>query len=300
MKIVASVAVVLVLTAAVVWSVFRNGRDPVTMPIAEGPRKLRVCADPNNLPFSNERLQGFENRIAEVLARDLKADLEYTWWAQRRGYIRNTLRAGECDLIVGISTAVDVLLTTAPYYRSSYVFVTRRDRGIHVDSFDSPELKKLTIGVQVVGDDYANTPPVHALANRGIVTNIRGYRITDDYSKPNPPARVIEAVANGEVDIAVAWGPLAGYFAKRHYAELAIRPVSPEIDLPFLPFVFDIGLGVRRGEDAFRNEIEAAMERNRETIDGILEDYGVPRLDKRAIPATMEKWTHFRSGTSQN
>ena len=240
-------------------------------------RKLRVCADPNNLPFSNERREGFENRIAEVLAHDLNAQVEYTWWAQRRGYIRNTLKAGQCDLIVGVSKDVDMLMTTAPYYRSTYVFVYRKDRGIDIHSFDSPELKRLTVGVQLIGDDYANTPPAHALARRGIVANVRGYRVTEDYSKPNPPARIIEAVAAGEIDVAVAWGPLAGYFASRQNVPLVISPVSSETDGPMLPLAYDISLGMRHGDKGLRSEIEAAMQRNRAAIDRILDDYGVPR-----------------------
>lgn len=241
-------------------------------------RKLRVCADPNNLPFSNERGEGFENRIAEVLARDLNATLEYTWWAQRGGYIRNTLNAGQCDLIVGVSKDVDMLLTTAPYYRSTYMFVFRKDRGIGVDSFDSPELKKLTVGVQLIGDDYANTPPAHALARRGIITNVRGYRVTDDYAKPNPPARIIEAVANGEIDVAIAWGPLAGYFATRQKVPLEVRSIAAERDGPLLPLTYDISLGLRHGDRAFRKEIEGAMERHRAEIGRILDEYGVPRM----------------------
>ena len=243
-------------------------------------RKLRVCADPNNLPFSNERREGFENRIAEVLARDLHAQLEYTWWAQRRGYIRNTLKAGQCDLIVGVSKDVDMLMTTAPYYRSAYVFVYRKDRGIEIDSFDSPQLKKLTVGVQLIGDDYANTPPAHALARRGIVANVRGYRVTEDYSKPNPPARIIEAVAAGEIDVAIAWGPLAGYFATRQNVPLAIKIVSTESDGPMLPLAYDISLGMRHGDKEFRREIETSMQRNREAIDRILDEYGVPRASR--------------------
>ena len=240
-------------------------------------RKLRVCADPNNLPFSNQRGEGFENRIAEVLARDLNAKVEYTWWAQRRGYIRNTLKAGECDVVVGISKDVDMLQTTAPYYRSSYAFVYRKDRGIRIESLDSPELKKLIVGVQLIGDDYANTPPAHALARRGIIANVRGYRVTDDYSKPNPPARIIDAVAAGEIDVAIAWGPLAGYFARRQNVALEVSPVTPDHDGPMLPLAYDISLGVRHGDNPLRNEIEAAMQRNRAEIDRILDDFGVPR-----------------------
>jgi mxaJ protein len=241
-------------------------------------RVLRVCADPNNLPFSNARLEGFENRIADLLARDLHARVEYRWWAQRRGFVRNTLRAGQCDVILGIPSGFELAQATRPYYRSSYVFVSRRDRRYRIESFDDPVLRRLRIGVHLVGDDGANTPPAHALANRGIVTNVRGYTLYGDYRQESPPSRLIEAVAKGEVDVAVAWGPLAGYYAPKQKVPLTIVPVSPQIDLPFLPFVFDIALGVRRGETAFRNELDAILRKRDAEIVRILDDYGVPRL----------------------
>jgi quinoprotein dehydrogenase-associated probable ABC transporter substrate-binding protein len=241
-------------------------------------RLLRVCADPNNLPFSNDRLEGFENKIAELLAGELHAQVEYTWWAQRRGFIRNTLRAGECDLVVGVPMSFELALTTSPYYRSSYVFVYRKDRGISVSSFDDPLLRKLRVGVHLIGDDYSNSPPAHALAKRGVVGNLKGYTVYGDYSQPNPPARIIDAVVAGEIDVAVVWGPLAGYFAKLQPVALEIVPVSPQIDQPFLPFVYDISMGLRRGDDAFKEEIEAVLARRRADIESILDRYGVPRI----------------------
>src|SRR6476646_832295 len=127
-------------------------------------RELRVCSDPNNLPFSNHERQGFENRIAELVARDLNAKLTYVWYAQRRGFTRNTLGADKCDVFIGVPSSLDRVSTTIPYYRSTYVFATRRDRNIHVASFDDAALRKLRIGVQMIGDDFMNTPPAHALA----------------------------------------------------------------------------------------------------------------------------------------
>ena len=239
---------------------------------------LRVCADPNNLPFSNERGEGFENRIAELVARDLGARVEYTWWAQRRGFFRNTLRAGLCDLVTGVPSGFEMAQTTSPYYRSTYVFVYRKGRGLDVRSFDDPVLRRVKVGVQMVGDDFSNTPPAHALTNRHITGNVRGYTLYGDYSKPNPPADIIAAVARGRVDVAVVWGPLAGYFAPRQKAALAVVPVSPQVDVPFLPFVYDIAMGVRRGDNAFREEIEEVLERRRGEIERILDEYGVPRV----------------------
>lgn len=249
-----------------------------TRPGAARPaRELRVCADPNNLPFSNQKLEGFENRLAEIVARDLGASVRYTWWAQRRGFFRNTLKAGTCDVVLGVPASLEMVAPTRPYYRSTYVFVYRKDRGLNIRSFDDPILKKLRIGVQVAGDDGANMPPVHALAARGIIDNVTGYTLYGDYTQPNPPARILDAVAAGEVDVAVVWGPLAGYFAPREPVPLILMPVEPQIDLPFLPFVYDIAVGVRRGDERLRGEIDAVLERRRPEIEGLLDQYGVPR-----------------------
>ena len=247
-------------------------------PPARPPRSLRVCADPNNLPFTNQKLQGFENQLADLIARDLKARVRYTWWPQRRGFIRSTLKAKTCDVVLGIPSSFEMALATRPYYRSTYVFVSRKDRGIKVRSFDDPVLKKLRIGVQMIGDDGNNAPPAHALANRGIVDNVVGYTVYGDYSQPNPPARIVEAVANGEIDLAVVWGPLAGYFAPRQKVSLEIVPVSPQIDMPFLPFVFDISMGVRREDMKLQAELDGILERRRPEIDALLDRYGVPRV----------------------
>jgi mxaJ protein len=244
----------------------------------QSPRELRVCADPNNLPFSNRKLEGFENQIAALLARDLGAEVQYTWWAQRRGFFRNTLKAGLCDVVIGVPSSFELALTTRPYYRSTYVFVTRRDRGPAVRSFDDAVLRQVKIGVQLAGDDGANTPPAHALARRGVVQIVTGYMLYGDYTQDNPPARIVDAVARGDVDVAVVWGPLAGYFARREPVALNLTPVSPQIDLPYLPFVFDISVGVRRGDSALRDEIDAVLERRQGEIDAILDRYGVPRL----------------------
>jgi len=247
--------------------------------VAEPRSVLRVCADPNNLPFSNQRGEGFENKIAALVARDLRADLRYTWWAQRRGFVRHTLGAGECDALMGAPAHYGRVLTTAPYYRSSYVFVSRRDRRLGLRSFDDPRLRGLRIAVQMIGDDYANSPPAHALARRGIVTNVAGYMVYGDYARPSPPARIVEAVVRGEVDVAVVWGPLAGYFAQRSATALDVVPVSPALDPPALPMTFDIAMGVRRGDAALRVRLDDVLRRHRGEIDAILAAYGVPRVE---------------------
>ncbi|HEX6573630.1 MAG TPA: substrate-binding domain-containing protein [Gemmatimonadaceae bacterium] len=238
---------------------------------------LRVCADPNNLPFSNSAREGFENKIADLVARDLGKTVEYTWWAQRRGFVRNTLNARACDVIIGVPGSFDLTAVTNPYYRSSYVFVTRRDRNLNIKSYDDPRLKRLRIGVQLVGDDGANTPPVHALGNRGIRGNLKGYSLYGDYSKPHPPSKIIDAVANGEVDVAIVWGPLAGYFAKLEKVALDLTPVSPKIDLPFMPQVFDIAMGVRREDKALRDSLDVILEKEKTPIAAILDTYNIPR-----------------------
>jgi mxaJ protein len=242
-------------------------------------RVLRVCSDPNNLPFSNEAHEGFENRIAEVLARQLGARLEYVWWPQRRGFVRNTLRAGLCDVIIGVPASFELAATTRPYYRSSYVFVTRRGEPMP-QSFDDPLLTRARVGVHLVGDDGSNTPPAHALSARGIIRNVHGYSIYGDYRQPNPPAALLHAVAHNEVDVAVAWGPLAGYFISRDNLQLELNPVSPEIDVPFMPFVFDIAMGVARENTSLLAELNAFIEAQHDTLDTILRDYHVPRVDR--------------------
>lgn len=242
------------------------------------PRVLRVCADPNNLPFSDSTGAGFENRLASMAASEMHATVAYTWWAQRRGFVRNTLNANECDVVMGVPAEFELTAVTRPYYRSTYVFVSRRDRDIHVRSFDDAALRHLTVGVQLIGDDYANTPPAHALARRGIVNNVRGFNVQGDYRLPAPPARIIDAVAKGDIDVAVAWGPLAGYFARSASVPLDVVPVSPQIDLPFLPLVFDISMAVRRGDDSLRARLDAVIERRQHDIDALLKQYGVPLL----------------------
>jgi mxaJ protein len=239
---------------------------------------LRVCSDPNNLPFSNKNGEGFENKIAELVARDLATHVEYTWWAQRRGFVRNTLNAHTCDVVMGTPVHVEMMLTTLPYYRSTYVFVTRRDRKLAIASFDDARLRQLRIGVPIIGDDYASTPPVHALLRRGLGSNIVGYTVYGDYGQPNPPARLVEAVASGRIDVAIAWGPLAGYVARHSTVPLTITTAEQPPDLRLVPFAYDIAMGVRKGDEALRARLDTVIVRRRAAIDSILDAYGVPRV----------------------
>jgi len=266
--------------AVVVWPVLVRGRA-ATAPQAAADRdgggadRLRVCADPNNLPFSNERREGFENALADIVARELGRRVEYTWWPQRRGFIRTTLRAGVCDVVMGVPAEFELADTTRPYYRSTYVAVARRDRGLRITSMDDPRLRTVSIGIHLVGDDYASVPPGTALGARGIVQNVRGYSIYGDYSKPNPPADLIAAVTRGDVDVAIAWGPLAGYVASVSDVPLTVDPIAAPDDVPF---EFSIAMGVRRGDHELRQRLDEVLQRRRGEVEALLERYHVPRV----------------------
>lgn len=243
----------------------------------EGARTLRIAADPNNLPFSNAKLEGFENKIADLIAKDLGARIEYVWRAQRRGFFRETLKENTCDLVMGVPADFERALTTKPYYRSSYVFVSRADNPHAFKSFDDPALRTARVGVQLIGDDGMNTPPAHALADRGIVTNVVGFTIYGNYAEPNPPARIVEAVGRGDVDVAVVWGPLAGFFAQRQQKPLKLTPIVSATRTD-LASEFDIAVGVRKRDRALRDEVDSVLAKRRSEIEKILDQYGVPRV----------------------
>ena len=239
-------------------------------------RTITACADPNYLPFSNKAGQGFENKLAESVAADLHAKLNYVWWAQRRGYVRNTLNEKKCNFWPGVATNVEMLATTRPYYRSTYVFVTRADEKLNGLTLDDPRLKHLKIGVELVGDDASNTPPAHALARRGIVDNVRGYMLYGDYSKPNPPAEIVRAVERGDVDVALVWGPLAGYFAARSTVPLRLERVTPWMADMQWPMQFDISVGVQKNDQKLLKEIDRILTARSGDIRKLLNAYHVP------------------------
>jgi quinoprotein dehydrogenase-associated probable ABC transporter substrate-binding protein len=241
-------------------------------------KQFRVCADPENMPFSNDKQEGFENKIATVMARAFDTTPTYIWWGQRRGFIRNTMNAtlkeGRCNIMIGAPQGYDLVRTTKPYYRSTYVFVYRKDKGYNLKSLDDPQLKKLKIGVHKLGEDYSNPPPVYALSSRGIVANVVGFETF--YSAQNPPSRIIDAVASGQIDVAIVWGPAAGYFVKHSQVPMEIVPVpSGKTDLPF---AFDISMGIKPGDDELRNKVEQVLVAKRAEITAILKEYGVPLL----------------------
>ena len=270
---------------------------PIQTEPVEPPRALRVCANPDNLPYSNREQEGFENRIAELIGAELGLPVSYLWHAQRRGFLRRTLNAGRCDLVVGAPAGLERLVTTKPYYRSSYVFVTRKDRKLGIRSFDDPALKGLKIGLHVASDDGNNPPPAYSLARRGLAGNIVGYRLWDVDGVENPQGRVIGAVASGEIDLAIVWGPFAGYFAKEQPVALEIVPVPT--DIAALPSEFDMALGVRKGEDAFKARLETILDKRGADIRAILASYGIPLVDKPTLASAVREGTRPMSGEKE-
>ncbi len=237
--------------------------------------ELRVCADPNNLPFSNRAGEGFENRIANIVARAMGRRVVYTWWPQRRGFMRQTLRAGACDVVMGVPASFGQAQPTQPYYRSSYVFVSRRDRHLALSSLDDPRLAHMRIGIQMTGNDYDNPPPAQALAARHLTDNVRGFMVYGDYTTPAPQQDVINAVVDRRVDVAIVWGPVAGYFARRASTPLDIAIVSPR-STQSMPFSFSIAMGVRRDDRALREALNAAISAHQREIRAVLREYAVP------------------------
>ena len=255
------------------------------VPVLAGPRReLVVCADPNNLPFSSRDGSGFENKLAELVARNMGVRLRYVWWAQRRGFVRNTLTEAKCELWPGVASGLERVLTTRPYYRSTYVFVTRADSKLDGLALGDPRLKTVPIGVQMIGNDAMNTPPAHALARRGVVQNVRGYSVYGNYAQPNPPAQIVDAVARGEIDVGLVWGPLAGYFASRSPTPLRVQPVTPAVDDGLLPMAYSISMGVSRAEPQLRARVDEILRAQAPAIRKILDAYHVPRLPLAAEP----------------
>jgi len=257
----------------------------LSSPLFAGERlneRLVVCADPDNMPFSNRAGEGFENKLAQLLAHDLHAQLEYYWWPQLRGFVRKTLNDDKCDLWPGVATQLDSLLTTAPYYESTYVFVRRAGRGVAHLTLDDPRLRTLSIGVQMIGNDATNTPPAHALARRGLVDNIHGYMVYARDDRAGPP--ILGAVAGKQIDLALVWGPTAGYFAHRSSVPLRIEPVVPSVDGGQWPMVYSISVGVRRDDAALRDKVETVLAQEKPRIDSLLRSYDVPLSPVGANP----------------
>jgi mxaJ protein len=240
------------------------------------PHTFRVCADPDNMPAADDKLEGFDDKIAALIAKDLGDSVTYSWWPTRRGFIRNTLSASDCDVVFGVPKGYDLVSPTKSYYRSAYVAVTRRDRHLKIISLDDTVLKSLKIGVTQIGDNYTNTPPAQALGARGINQNVVGF--TSFYNVDHRPGDIIDAVAKGQIDVALAWGPLAGYYAKHSAVPLELT-VLPDTDRATgFPFAYELTLGVRRADRGLRDTLNALIDRHRADIEAILRDYGVPLL----------------------
>lgn len=240
-------------------------------------RELKFCAEPNNMPFSNDRGEGFENKIAELVASDMGATVKFVWTYEWRGFVRKTLDAGLCDVIAGVPSSLDRVRPTNPYYMASYAFVQPLDDE-PVTSFDDSRLRSERIGVQLIGNDGANTPPMNELARRKITTRLRGYMVVGDWSKPDPLLPVVAAVARHDVDVAVVWGPVADYYAALLTPPLRVTHID---DLPTM--AFPISMGVRKQDVALANQINRALDRHPDDIAKILAGYHIRSL---ALPKT--------------
>lgn len=249
---------------------------------------VRICADPNNLPYSNEKQQGFENQLADMIAKDLGLQVSYFWFPQREAFFRKTLNSGVCDVVMGVpASGFDEADATRPYYRSSYVFVSRRDRHLNISSFDDPQLRTLRVGVHVLGNGDDSLPPVHALTTRGIVRNLVGYSIFGNLAEADPAADLIRAVEKGDVDVAIAWGPLAGYFAQHSMIPLQLTTVLGDSLHPDLPFSFDIGIGVREGDTDLKQRLDAEIVKRQQDIRKLLDSYGIPQVSPAPVRASL-------------
>ncbi len=242
----------------------------------EETKAFRVCADPSNFPFSNRNLEGFENKIGALLARELGAPVTYAWQPQRRGFVRGTLNQKRCDVVIGVPTGYKKVLWTKPYYRSTFVVVSRKDRGIHIASLDDPSLKQMRIGVP------QNSPADILLGHRGIVKNVVGYSIWYD-GEERYTHKILEDVTAGQIDLAIVWGPSAGYFVQQRAEALAMTPIAiPRPgDTSDASAVYTISMGVREADEALKVRLEAVISKKQSEIHQILRSYGVPLLAGR-------------------
>jgi len=239
-------------------------------------KEFKVCADPENMPYSNEKGEGFENKIAEVLAKDLGKELSYEFWLDRQGFLRNTINAQRCDVIMGMGSDVDNLRTSKPYYRSGYVFVYRKSSNYNIKDWDSPDLRKGIIGI------VGQSPPSIALRDHDLMGNAHPYRLQRDLNLP--PSEMIDDLVAGKNDIAIIWGPIGGYFAKQSKEPLVVVPI-PEFKSERDSFdtekgksQFNISVAVRKKDKDRMEMIQGALDRNQSKIMKILDDYGIPHV----------------------
>ena len=235
--------------------------------------ELHVCADPNNLPFSNEKGEGFENKIAQVMGDELKLPLRYVFFPQVIGFVRNTLQAHTCDLIVGTAAGDDIVQTTSPYYYSTYVVVYLRGKDFQFTDFNDPKLKAMRIGI------ISATPPSDLLIRHDLMANAKPYALMVDTRYESPTHEMVDDIETGVVDIGLLWGPIAGYYAKDAKQPLAMVPVPNEAGAPRMDY--HIAMGVRANEPEWRRRINAAIAKRHADLTAILRDYGVPLLDEQ-------------------
>jgi quinoprotein dehydrogenase-associated probable ABC transporter substrate-binding protein len=236
---------------------------------------LRICADPDNMPTSNQKGEGYENKIAELIAKEWNAKLEYAWWPVRRGFFSRALNGRYCDVALTAPSGLDMAGTTKPYFRSAYVIVYRKDSGLNLTSLDDPAWKKLKIGVNLLNSDAENTPPAMALSRHGVVGNLVGF--STFYSELDRPEDIIKAVVDKKVDAAIVWGPLAGYFAGKSPVPLEVKPIEHD-SLSGIPFAFNMSMGVRRRDKDLRDSLQTVIDKKGSEIQAILRQYGVPLL----------------------
>lgn len=239
--------------------------------------KFRVCADPDNLPYSNKAGEGFENKIAELLAGELGLDVTYTWYPSTVGFVRNTLAARVCDVVIGVPTTNELMQNTNPYYRSTYALVQRADAEPSVTALDDPALQTMRIG------GVANTPPVTLLAQQGLIANLAPYQLMADTRHDHPAEDMVRDVERGEIDIAVVWGPIGGYFAKQAGGALNVTPLSAAEGSP-VRLDYRMSMGLRRGEPEWKDQLNTLLKDQGEAIEAILLDYGIPLLDRQGEP----------------
>ena len=243
---------------------------------------LRVCADPANMPFSNDKGEGFENKIAEIVAAELKVPVEYTWFPQATGFIRQTLFAKRCDVVIGYAQGDELVLNTNHYYRSTYALVYRAGSGLDgVDSLADPRLKDKRIGV------VAGTPPVNVMARQGLIEHAKPYPLMVDRRYELPGERMVEDIRSGDIDAGVLWGPMAGYFAARGGEKLTVVPLLKETGTPRM--AYRITFGVRQLEDDWKHQLNAVIASRQGDIDAVLLQFGVPLLDEQSNLITQPR-----------
>lgn len=247
---------------------------PARQAAAATDRTLTVCADPGNLPYSDAAGEGFGNRIARLIAEDLHASLRYVWAPERRGFLRRAFQEAGCDMVPAIPSGLPGVSATRPYFASGYVIVRKRSLP-PIQSFDDPALRRLRIGLPLLGAEGTNIPAARSLATRGLADRVVGFPVWH-FDSTRPQSGIVDAVAAGRIDLAILWGPFAGYFASPHGRALALDPVPADPAQPGLPATYAIAVGVRPGADALRDEIDGALARRAGTIHAMIAAYNVP------------------------